>query len=334
MPFMVAPVPREAMTAAIAAIAGAKRIVMACHVNPDGDALGSLLGLGLGLRATGKDVVLLSADGVPESLAFLPGSGTVQTSTDRRDFDLAIAVDSADLSRVGASRAALESAPLLMDIDHHVTGEPFGTIRLVDGDAAATAEIIFDLLVSLGEEITVPVAENLLCGILTDTGSFRFRNTTPRTFQVASALTAIGASPNPIAEAVFENKSLASQKILGRALEKMQVSADGAVVWSSVTQADFAETNAADSDTDGVSSQLQAVRGTKVALFLREAKPGTFRVSLRSKEPFDVSAVAATFGGGGHKLASGCSIAGSLADVEARLLAAVAAQFAAQNPPN
>lgn len=326
-PFLVAPVPRAQMTDAIAAIAGAKRIVVACHINPDGDALGSLLGLGLGLRAAGKEVVLLSADGVPEHLAFLPESATVQTSTDRRDFDLAIAVDSADLNRVGASRAVLESAPVLMDIDHHVTGAVFGTIRLVDGDAAATAEIVFDLLISLGLEIDVPIAENLLCGILTDTGSFRFRNTTPRTFQVASALTAIGASPNPIAEAVFENRSFASQKILGRALENMKRSDDGNVVWSALTGADFADTGATDTETDGVSAQLQTVRGAKVALLLREATPGTFRVSLRSKEPFDVAAVAATFGGGGHKLASGCSITGSLADVEARVLAAVAAQF-------
>lgn len=328
-PFMVVPVPREQMTDAIAAIAGAKRIVMACHISPDGDALGSLLGLGLGLRASGKDVTLLSADGVPETLAFLPESGTVQTVTDRRDFDLAIVVDSGDMTRIGNARAAIESAPVLMDIDHHVTGAPFGTIRLIDGDAAATAEIVFDLLISLGLEITVPVAENLLCGILTDTGSFRFRNTTPRTFQVASALTAIGASPNPIAEAVFENRSFASQKILGRALQNMKISPDGKVVWSAVTQSDFADTGASDTDTDGVSSQLQAVRGAKVALFLREANPGSWRVSLRSKEPFDVSAVAAQFGGGGHKLASGCRLTGALADVEAQLLAAVAARFAA-----
>ncbi|MBC7806914.1 MAG: bifunctional oligoribonuclease/PAP phosphatase NrnA [Akkermansiaceae bacterium] len=322
-PFLVAPTPREQTPAAIAAIAEARRIVLACHVNPDGDALGSLLGLGLGLIAIGKEVVLLSSDGVPANLAFLPGSETVQTDSDRRDFDLAIVVDSGDLTRIGNARPVVESAPVIMDVDHHVTGEPFGQIQLLDGNAAATAEIVFDLLVSLGTEITVPIAENLLCGILTDTGSFRFRNTTPQTFQIASALTAIGASPNPIAEAVFENRSFASQKILGRALERMQISEDGRVVWSSVTQADFAETGAADNDTDGVSTQLQSVRGTQVALFLRETKSGLFRVSLRSKEPFDVSAVAAQFGGGGHKLASGCSLPGPLADAEAKLLTAV-----------
>ncbi len=327
-PFLVAPTPREQTPAAIAAIAEAHRIVIACHVNPDGDALGSLLGLGLGLIAIGKEVVLLSSDGVPTNFEFLPGSETVRTNTERRDFDLAIVVDSGDLTRIGNARAVVESAPVIMDMDHHVTGAPFGQIQLLDGNAAATAEIVFDLLISLGTEITVPIAENLLCGILTDTGSFRFRNTTPQTFQIASALTAIGASPNPIAEAVFENRSFASQRILGRALEKMQISADGRVVWSAVTQVDFAETGAADSDTDGVSSQLQTVRGVKVALFLRETENGTFRVSLRSKEPFDVSAVAAQFGGGGHKLASGCSLPGPLAGAEARLLAAVAEQFA------
>ncbi|MBC8134951.1 MAG: bifunctional oligoribonuclease/PAP phosphatase NrnA [Fibrella sp.] len=329
-PFLVAPTPREQTPAAISAIAEAERIVLACHVNPDGDALGSLLGLGLGLIAIGKDVVLLSSDGVPANFVFLPGSETVRTNTDRRDFDLAIVVDSGDLTRIGNARTVVESAPIIMDVDHHVTGAPFGQIQLLDGNAAATAEIVFDLLISLGTEITVPIAENLLCGILTDTGSFRFRNTTPQTFQIASALTAIGASPNPIAEAVFENRSFASQKILGRALEKMQISPDGRVVWSAVTQADFAQTGAADNDTDGVSTQLQSVRGAQVAIFMRETVNGTFRVSLRSKEPFDVSAVAAQFGGGGHKLASGCSLPGPLADAEAQLLAAVTTRFAAR----
>ncbi len=325
-PILVAPVPREQMSAAITAIAEAHRIVIACHVSPDGDALGSLLGLGIGLRAVGKDVVLLSSDGVPVNFAFLPESATVEANTARRDFDLAIVVDSGDLSRIGNARAVVEATPLVLDVDHHVTGNLFGQVHLVDGDAAATAEIVFDLLISFGIEITIPIAENLLCGILTDTGSFRFRNTTPRTFQIASALTAIGASPNPIAEQVFENRPFVAQKMLGRALERMRISDDGAIVWSSVTRADFAETGAGDNDTDGVSTQLQSVRGTKVALFLREAKDGTFRVSLRSKEPFDVSAVAAEFGGGGHKLASGCSLPGPLADAEARLLAAVRAR--------
>lgn len=328
-PFLVSPTPREQTPAAIAAIAEANRIVIACHVNPDGDALGSLLGLGLGLIAIGKDVVLLSADGVPTNFAFLPESDTVQTSTDRRDFDLAIVVDSGDLTRIGNSRTVVESTPIIMDVDHHVTGAPFGQIQLLDGKAAATAEIVFELLISLGTEITVPIAENLLCGILTDTGSFRFRNTTPQTFQIASALTAIGASPNPIAEAVFENRSFASQKILGRALEKMQISEDGRIVWSAVTQVDFAETGAADNDTDGISTQLQSVRGAQVILFMRETVNGNFRVSLRSKEPFDVSAIAAQFGGGGHKLASGCSLTGPLQDAEARLITAVEKQLAA-----
>ena len=326
-PFMVAPVPRTAMPDAIAAIAGAHRIVLACHVNPDGDALGSLLGLGLGLIALGKEVIPLSSDGVPESLSFLPGVERVERDTDCRDFDLAIVVDSGDLNRIGNARPAVDSAPVVIDLDHHVTGAPFGQIQLIDGNAAATAEIVFDVLVSLGIEITPPIAENLLCGILTDTGSFRFRNTTPRTFQIASALTALGASPNPIAEMVFENRPFAAQKILGRALAAMQRSEDGRIVWGAVTQADFAATGAADSETDGISSQFGSVRGAVVALFLREAADGRWRVSLRSRDPFDVSAVAAQFGGGGHRLASGCTLTGTLADVEARLLAAVQARL-------
>ena len=322
-PLAASPMPRAQMPNAIAAIAAAHRIVLACHVNPDGDALGSLLGLALGLIALGKEVVPLSSDGVPPSLTFLPGAELVRRDTDRRDFDLAIVVDSGDLTRIGNARSAIESAPVVMDVDHHVTGAPFGQIRLIDGDAAATAEIVFDMLTSLDVEVTIPVAENLLCGILTDTGSFRFRNTTPRTFQIASALTAIGASPNPIAEMVFENRPFAAQKILGRALDAMRATDGGRIVYGALTQADFAATGASDADTDGISSQFGAVRGAVVALFLRETKEGKWRVSLRSREPFDVSAVAAQFGGGGHRLASGCTMTGTLAQAEAALLAAV-----------
>ena len=140
-PFLVAPTPRDSMPDAIAAIAGANAIVLACHISPDGDALGSLLGLGLGLRAMGKNVTLLSADGVPESLRFLPGSETVSQSTERHDFDLAIVVDSGDLARVGSARATIESAPCVVNVDHHVTGTPFGAIRLVDGGEIGRAHV-------------------------------------------------------------------------------------------------------------------------------------------------------------------------------------------------
>ena len=317
-----APLDREGLDEAVQAVWSARRIVLACHVNPDGDAIGSMLGFGLGLEALGKEVTYLSADGVPETLAFLPGIEKIQTHTDRRDFGLGVGLDAGDLKRLGESAEVVLSAPLVMVIDHHVTGGQFGQVRLLDATSASTAELVYDLLLALGVEITPEIAQCLLCGVLTDTGSFRFSNTKPRTMAVGGALIAAGASPTVIYESVYENASFGAQKLLGRAMDRMARSTDGKLVWSWVIQSDFTEFDATDKDTDGIATALRAVRGAEVAMFLRQMPSGKLRVSLRAQEPWDVAAVAASFGGGGHKLASGCSLDGPPeAAIEARLAA-------------
>jgi phosphoesterase RecJ-like protein len=316
-------VPRESLGAAVAAIQSARSVVLACHINPDGDALGSLLGLGLALEALGKDVVMLSADAVPETLVFLPGSEKIVSTTERRDFDLAIGLDSGDLLRTGASAAVLESAPVLMDIDHHVTAGRFGDIQLLDSTASATAELVFDLVNALGVGITAEIAECLHCGVLTDTGGFRFTNVTPRTMLIGAALVEAGAVPDRIFENVYERRNYSSQKLLGRALENMCRSDDGRVVWTVVTQADFREFNGQDRDTEGIVGSLRVVDTALVAIVLRERESGKLRVSLRSRAGVDVSAVAARFGGGGHRLAAGCSLDGPPDTAVAALRAAL-----------
>lgn len=333
MAFAVAPLKRDQMEAAVAAITKARDVVLACHINPDGDTLGSMIALALGLEYLGKKTTLLSADGVPAMYAFLPGTERIQTRTERRDFDLAIALDAGELARVGAASAeAVQAAPVLMDIDHHVTSGQFGHIRLLDAGAAATGEIIFDLLVALGVPLSLPIAECLLCALLTDTGSFRFMNVTPRTMQIAGEMIRLGASPNTIAECVFENKPFAAQKLLGRALESLQRTPDGLIVWAHVTQGDFAEFAAGDEATEGVVNAIRSVQGAEVALFLREMPTGKLRVSLRARDPIDVSLVAKQFGGGGHRLASGCTLDGPLEQAEARLVEAVQRQLV-ETPP-
>jgi phosphoesterase RecJ-like protein len=307
---------------------------MAAHINPDGDTLGSMLALGLALTALGKDVTLLSADGVPPIYSFLPGAVRIVARTERRDFDLAIGLDAGDLARVGVSADALQAAARLIDIDHHVTAGQFGDVRLLDSAASATAEIIYDLLVALDAPMTADIATNLLTGVITDTGSFRYRSVTPRTLLIAADLVQAGAVPDVIAERVFDNKPFAAQKILGRALENMRRTEDGRVVWTYVSQADFAVTGATDVLTEGIVSDIRGVRGADMALFLRETPSGRFRVSLRSREPFDVSRIAAAFGGGGHRLAAGCTIDGPLASAEVRLVdAAVRHMDEADLPP-
>lgn len=313
----------EQLPEALEALRTAQNIVIACHINPDGDTIGSMLALGLGLEQLGKHPVLLSSDGIPPTLEFLPHLKKITRETSARDFDLAVVVDAGEMARVGKSRPAVESAPRLLDIDHHITPGPFGTINLLDAQAAATGEIIYDVLIHLGVELTQDIAQCLLCALLTDTGSFRYMNVTPRTMELAGALIEKGGSPNEIAEAVFENRTYAMQRLLGRAMESLQRSADGRIVWSHVTLADFAEFGAADAETEGIISAVRAVRGSEVAMLFREMPSGKLRVSLRAREPHDVAAVAQMFGGGGHRLAAGCTMEGPLADAERILVDAV-----------
>jgi phosphoesterase RecJ-like protein len=326
-------VEREQMGAAVQALLDAREVVLACHVNPDGDTLGSMLALAFACDHLNKPVTLLSNDGVPDLYGFLPGVRRIRQTTDRRDFDLAVVLDAGDLTRVGANvRPIVEAAPTLVDIDHHVTAGQFGQVRLLDSTAAATGEIIYDLLVALGVPFTLPIAECLLCALLTDTGSFRFMNVTPRTMAIAGALIERGASPNTIAECVFENKPFAAQKLLGRALDAMRRSDDGRVVWAHLSRQDFLDLHATDAMTEGVVSQVRAVQGAEVAVFFREMESGKLRVSLRSRDPIDVSLIAAQFGGGGHRLASGCSLDGPLEQGEAALIGAVREYLATNYP--
>lgn len=300
--------------AAAVAIRTAERIALACHINPDGDALGSMLGLAIALRSIGKDVDVLSADGVPETLRFLPSSETVLQTSSGGAYDLGIGMDAGDAKRLGANMDTILACPVVIDIDHHVTSGVFGNIRIVDGHRASTSELVHDLLGVLGIPLTPEIAQCLMCGIYTDTGGFRYPSTSAGTYQIGAALRAAGANADVIVANVFENRTEAAQRLLGRALVQMGRSAGGAIVWSVITLADFAATGAMDSETDGVSHALRSVRGAKVAILMREQVGGGFRTSLRCSEGIDVSKIAAQFGGGGHRLASGCTVPGATGD--------------------
>ena len=219
-------------------ILAARKIAISTHVNPDGDALGSVLALTHALKTLGKDVTPLNVDGVPAILHWLPGAELIQTNTERRDFDLGIVVDAGALDRVGKTLLPIfEEVPLLMDIDHHVVENlVFGQIQVLDSTAAATAELIYELILTLEVQsqttlITPEIANCLMVGLMTDTGSFRYNNVTPKVFSLASELQTEGAEVAKIAEAVYENVSFASLKLLGRALDSLQRSPDGRVVW-------------------------------------------------------------------------------------------------------
>ncbi len=314
---------KRAIQEAVAAIRNCQRVALASHVNPDGDALGCILALMHALKYLGSEAVPLSHDGVPVIYSWMPGADLILNDTTRRDFDLAIVCDAGRLDRVGRVRPAVESAPIIIDIDHHVSEGPFGSIQVLNRKAAATAEIVHQLICALDIPISFPIAQCLLTGLITDTGSFRFMNVTPKTFMLSARLMRSGASPSLIADMVFEQRSVASLKLLGRALNSLQVSEDGLISWAHITACDFLELNADDAETEGIVNQVRAVRGALVGLLFREIPGRQVRVSLRSREGFDVNAVAAQFGGGGHQLAAGCSVDGPLNSAEQMVLAEV-----------
>lgn len=314
----------ETIPLAADAIREAHSLVLACHVNPDGDALGSMLGLALGLAPLGQALTLLSQDGVPDIYRFLPGADRVQRSTDLPVFDLAIVLDSGDLSRVGSQVQPLVArARRIMDVDHHVLAGAFGDIRVLHAQAASTSEIVFALLESLEMPITPEVATCLFTGVITDTGSFRFQNVTPNTFHVAAALLNAGAPPAHISENVFENRTFAATKLLGHALSSLMQTPDGRIVWARVTARDFAALGAADADTEGVVNYARGVRGADVGVLFREMADGKIRVSLRSREIINVAEVAQRFGGGGHRMAAGCTLQVPLPEAERLVVDAI-----------
>jgi len=312
---------------AVEALCAAQRIVVASHVNPDGDALGCILALAHVLRGIGKDVVALSADGVPDIYDWLPGVEWVQTGTDRRDFEIAIICDAGAFSRTGSSISeALRSAPIVINIDHHLADVPFGDILIVEERAAATAELIYGLIRALSvangrDLMTKEIAECLMTGLITDTGSFRFMNVTPNTFRLAARLQQLGALPEPIAELVFENRSFSSLKLLGRALASLQVSEDGRVAWAMVSADDFEDLTAEDAETEGIVNLVRSVRGADIGVLFREIPGKKVRISLRARAGGDVNRIAAVFGGGGHRLAAGCSVDPPLADAVTKVVA-------------
>jgi len=217
---------RELLKQAAAQIGTANSILLACHLHPDGDALGSLLGLMLGLEQLGKDVQAVSPDGVPPLYRFLPSWGRVR-STATGACDLAIGLDADGSDRLGAAEAMVLAQPVVIDIDHHTGPDPYGQIQVVDPTAAATGELVYDLLMELGVRLDPDIATCLMTAVLTDTGSFRFSNVTADTFATAAALVSAGGHPAPVHEAIYGSRSFPSTRLLGRLLSSTARSEDG-----------------------------------------------------------------------------------------------------------
>jgi len=285
------------------------------HVSPDGDATGSLLAMGHILQAMGKTFTLANEGQTPKKLLFLPLSESIldlSIQDDLQPFSAVIALDCGDYKRIGdATRFIKEDVPIL-NIDHHPTNDCFGTVNVVWTQACATAEILFDLVKQMDIPLTKELASALYMGFLTDTGGFRYSNTTPEVMSKAAELLSCGVSPAEMAERCLETFTKAFVQLLRQVLETLDVSFFGKVATLSVTLDTMKEVSADSDDLDGLVNYARNIEGVEVGILFKEKDKNTIKVSLRSRQYVDVAKIAKQLGGGGHVRAAGCTINASL----------------------
>lgn len=301
-------------------VKSASSVLIGTHLNPDGDALGSALAVSHYLDGLGIQNEVLCHHLAPRNLRFLPGVSRIQQTPREEKYDLGIVVDLDSLERLGNTEPYFANCAKTVFIDHHVPHDAPGDLRIVDTSAPATAVILTRLLLLLGAEITPEIATCLIAGIVTDTGSFRFRNTTSESLSLAAKLLEQGGNINLVSESVFQSKPLSSARLLGFTLERMQLDCDDRLCWSVLTHEDFEQNHAVDEDTEGFVNELLSIETVQIAALFREPKRGKIRCSIRSRGDFDVAAVARIFGGGGHKNAAGCTFEGPIEESVEKLI--------------
>ena len=300
----------------------AGKMVIVSHISPDGDTLGSSLALAHALRMLGKEVMLNVDDDIPSVFSFLPGIGEYMrfSPDDSVPADLLIVIDASSADRAGNAMNVVKARSVL-NIDHHKTNTHFADYLYLDSDAAATAEIIYSLLLELGTELNTEIATCIYEGLYTDTGSFKYSNTTSRTLSIASALLTYGVNPSLISDNM-EVKSRSQVEMLGKVLETLTFLRDGKIAYVEVAP-ELYDYNV---DTDTFVSYPRYIEGVEVALLFKQVEENLTRVSFRSKQ-VDVAKIALSFGGGGHQKASGCSIHAPLKEAESVVLPVVEELF-------
>lgn len=331
-PLHLEPVPPTRIPGARAvadALGRARRVVLTTHVNADGDGVGSEVALAHLLRTQGKRVAIANPTPIADRYQFLlaPLEGCDRSREGGRalsDADLCIVVDISDLARLGHLAEAIRARDgLTACVDHHLSP---GTLpegpRLVDPGASATAELVYDLAVTAGWPVDANVARALYVGLLTDTGGFRFGNTTPRVLRVAASLLEAGIDPERVYEAIYATAPVGRIRLTAEVLETLLVEPDIGLSWVTVPAGALERHGAIPDDLDGLVEFARSVQGTRLALLFRPLANGKIKVSFRSVGDFDVSAFAHQFGGGGHAKASGASLSGTLDEVQQLVLSA------------
>jgi bifunctional oligoribonuclease and PAP phosphatase NrnA len=291
------------------------------HVRPDGDGIGSSLGLCWLLRSLGKQAEVIIRDAVPVAYRELPGADEIRTVSEiDKNYDAVFVIECSDVSRPGIQKL---DEQFTVNIDHHATSEHFGTINWIDSTASACGEMIYNLCKAIGGRVTREIAECVYMALVTDTGSFHFPNTTERTLKVASELVKVGVKPAQISEAVYNSYPWSRIELMRQVLATVKRDDSGRVAWMRQTLEMSEQAGAVDGDNNGFVNIPLAAKEVEAVIYMRETFPNTYRVSLRSKDGINVAKVAEKFGGGGHKNAAGCRVSGDWNEREKELVAAM-----------
>jgi phosphoesterase RecJ-like protein len=322
-------IPDTALEEAARILSEADEVALVCHVNPDADALGSMLGLAVFLGRKGARVVATSPNGLdelPRWIGSLPGREyLVAPGEVPKKPAVLVTLDAADLARLDGLAHLVDRAAVSIVIDHHRTNPGFGTVNLVDPDASATAEVVYRLIDRMGGELDPEVATCLYAGLVTDTGRFQFEATTPEVLRLAATLREQPFDQARLAQALYEDNSLAYLRLLGRLLERLTHVPEADLVWTWVGRKDLEEAGLAMQETDDLIDLVRTAREADVAAVIKEQAGDGWKVSLRSRGASDVAAISAGFGGGGHRLAAGYTSKATLDDTVRSLVEALRA---------
>ncbi|TVX93937.1 DHH family phosphoesterase [Paenibacillus agilis] len=289
------------------------QFLVVAHVNPDGDAISSTVAIGWLLSQWNKSFTMVNANEVPSKLMFLSKADEILVAEqghlkEREPFQAVICVDCADYARIGSISDWVAPNAHILNIDHHPTNDRYGDVALIREDAAATAEILFDLFDRGVIPLSNEIATILYTGLLTDTGGFRYSNTTPHVMEIASKLLAYGVKGNVIAERLLEAISKPQMNLIQRGLSRLSYASDERIAWLYITPEDMQQTGASNEDLEGLVNYPRNIEGVEVGLLFKEVIPGRVKVSMRSAGDINVAAIAQIFDGGGHVKAAGCTV--------------------------
>ncbi len=313
---------------AISKIEECKRICIISHVNPDGDSIGSLLGLGIALkRDNEKDIRLALVDDIPNEYKFLPRIDYLQNIDNNDKFDLLITLDCSDLNRLGSCKYVSDNSSYIINIDHHKSNDYFGDINIVDSKASSAGELVFKLLKNMNTDIDKEIATCLYVSISTDTGSFKYDNTSSFTHNVAAELLEKDINKNEITTQIYQNRSLSKTKLFIKSINSMEMYLNNKIGVVIVTQDMLKSCDADIKDVDGIVEFVRDISSVEVACILKELDSNEIKVGLRSKTDIDVAEICEKFRGGGHAKASGCTIFGNVNNAKKQLIEEIIKAF-------